>query len=416
MRREGVGDWVKRASPGSRVFAAALKDRAAIGMGGHRPDGVYWYSAKDGRFVSSSYYLETYPAWVDSFNQTRQPDAHYAAGWDRLGPPTAYALAGPDQMGAEKGMGGSTFPHRFTAVAPRPDTSAFYGAFGRTPMGDELLLEFARTLVRQEALGTDGTTDLLLVSCSAADAVGHDFGPDSQEIADYYLRLDRYLGSFFAFLDQQVGLGEYTAILTSDHGVMPLPEVLKQQGAKARRVPRARFLEELDKALKSAARDAGLKAPLMAVYNYGVFLSFAEADSLGLDRAELRRRAAARMARMKYLEEVYTWDELAGPATADRPYLGLFQRSFHPERMPDLMVRFQQHVLVSSGSTGTDHGSPYAYDTDVPLVFRGWGVAPGSHGEPVRTVDIAPSIADLAGVPVPAEVDGRSLRPLFGTP
>jgi predicted AlkP superfamily pyrophosphatase or phosphodiesterase len=413
MRREGVGDWVKRASPRSKVYAAALKDRSAVGLGGYHPDGVYWYNGKDGHFVSSSYYLQAYPAWLDSFNQARQPDAYYAVGWEKLGPETAYDLAGPDEFGAEKGLGGATFPHRFSAVAPRADTSAYYGAFGRTPMGDEYLLEFARTLVLRERVGADADPDLLLLSCSAADAVGHDFGPDSQEIADYYLRLDQYLGSFFAFLDQQVGRGQYTVVLTADHGVMPLPEALKQQGVKARRVPRARFLEELDKALKGAARDVGLEAPLMAVYNAGVFLNFAEADSLGLDRSELRRRVAARMARIKYLEEAYTWDDLAGPPV-DRPFFALFQRSFYPERMPDLMLRFQENVLLSATATGTDHGSPYAYDTDVPLVFGGWGVAPGGHSEPVRTVDIAPSIADLVETLVPSEVDGRSLRPLFG--
>jgi predicted AlkP superfamily pyrophosphatase or phosphodiesterase len=405
LRRAALGDWLKAASPSSRVFSVAFKDRSAIQMGGMRPDAAFWYDGSTGRFVTSAYYAKAYAPWVDAFNASGRVDEHFAEGWRKLLPEEAYFMSTEDRVAAENDGEHTTFPYSFDDGAP--DAKArYHQRIWETPFGDELTVEFAEALVASERLGDDADPDVLWLSCSTADLIGHRFGPLSQEAEDCYLRLDRELGELFAMLDAKVGPGRYVAALTADHGVLPLPEELDRRGVEAARVVPADFHAQIAAAVSEVARASGLPDNLLGSDGYdGVVLN-------GPASAELRQRVAERLRRVPFVADAYTLDELEAAAPG-RAYLDTYRRSTFDGRTPDVMLRYRENYLVDYGAHGTSHGSPYAYDTHVPLVFFGAGVRPGDHADRVFTVDLAPTIADLLGVQLPADADGRSLRPFL---
>jgi len=416
LMRTTAGDWLQQASPESKVFSISRKDRAAIMMGGQHPDGAFWYHGKDGTFVTSKYYMDAYPKWVDAFNRSGRVDRFFRDGWQKLLPEEAYFVAREDDFEAEKDDNHSRFPHLFQTKSGKPG-NAYYSKLIETPFSDALLLEFARELVKNEHLGQDNIPDLLWISCSAADAVGHAYGPLSQESEDLFLRLDRNLGKFFDFLDQQIGRDNYFIVLSSDHGVLPLPEELARRGLDARRLPMAEVIDAMQPAFDAVSRELHIRGDLIKEISNGLVLNYEAADRAGVDHALLRAKSAEKLRRVPILADVYTRDELLqnkrgkhhpnGDDGTD--YFRLFQHSFYPDRAADLFLQFKKYTLVSSRKYGTSHGSPYRYDTWVPIVFAGPGIQPGVHDEYVRTVDIAPTLAALLGITPPANVDGENL-------
>ena len=230
----GLGDMLKRAEPSARVVGVALKDRAAILMTGPRADAAYWFESAEGRFITSSYYMKSAPAWLDAFNARRLPDAYGAKPWTKLlEDESVYRrYAGEDHVATEADLKDTVFPHAITAV---PGTQAFYDRFRRTPFADEVTFDAAIAAVEGHGLGTDDVTDILAIGFSASDYIGHAFGPDSHEIMDQMLRLDRLLGRLLDALRARVGSDRFILVLTSDHSVMPLAETLQRQGVKAGR-------------------------------------------------------------------------------------------------------------------------------------------------------------------------------------
>jgi len=283
----------------------------------------------------------------------------------------------------------------------------YYRWLRESPAGDRLVLDFAGRLLSEEGLGTDDAPDVLFVGCSAADGCGHTWGPFSQEVEDYYLRLDGYLDEFFELLDERVGRGRYTVVLSADHGVMPLPEALSLRGENAERVLWDDARAAVTAAAARAAADLGVEGELIGRLSEGVALDYRATDARGLPRGDVQAAVAARIRDVPYVADVYTRAELAAGGT-DRPFCDLYVRGLDPDRGPDLFIRLRENVLVSSDSHGTTHGSPYAYDRRVPMVFAGAGIAPGRRVEAVYTVDIAPTLGRLLGAKVP-DVDGRVL-------
>lgn len=410
LRRTAFGDWLKAASPKSKVFSVAFKDRSSILMGGQHPDAAYWYGGSTGRFVSSTYYMKAYPAWVDAFNASGLVDTHFAEGWHKLLPEDAYFASTEDRIATENDGEHTTFPYTFDDGTPTAKTK-YYDRIWGTPFGDELAIEFAKALVVNERLGEDADTDILWLSCSTADSVGHRFGPLSQEAQDCYMRLDRKLGELFDFLDARVGVGNYVLALSADHGVLPLPEELQRRGIDSMRVPGAEQKAQVTAAVAEVARATNAPDGLLVDVDYeGVILNL-PADGR-LTPAEMRRRVAERLRQLPFVADAYTLEEIGGTGSG-RPYLDAYRRSFFVGRSPDVVLRYRENYLVDGGTRGTSHGSPYAYDTHVPIVFVGRGIAPGLYGGRVRTIDIAPTLATLIGVPVPSDVDGQSLREKF---
>ena len=405
LRRPVFGDWLRKSSPQSKVFAVTGKDRSAIlmaGLGGQ----AYWYYPGDGTFVTSTYYEETYPAWVDSFN-TKLPATDYADSiWNRLLPRDKYI--GPDSVTAEYDGKSTAFPHNFAAdsdYVPRE----YYEEFRYTPFFDQLILRFARDLVINEQLGADSVADLLMIGCSAGDYIGHRYGPSSHEIQDHYLRLDGYLRSFFAFLDSTVGVNQYVVALTGDHGVAPLPEELREKGVDAGRINSDMLAAAIGRI--GAAVAAEIKCSTNVVLGAGrdVNLNYAEAKATGHDEPWLRRTMSEKIKRLSFVADAFTRDDLTSGGDDARPFINLYRNNYYADRSPDIMLRFKEYWIISDEPHGASHGTPYSYDRHVPLIFYGAGIKVGLDTLKAASVDVTPTLSELLGTAPPANIDGRSL-------
>ncbi|HEY8375143.1 MAG TPA: alkaline phosphatase family protein, partial [Nannocystis sp.] len=394
-----------------------VKDRSSVMMGGQRPDRAYWYDAGAAGYVSSSWYGEDLPAWVADFNRSGALYTFFAAGWQRLRDLAVYGRSDPDRVEFEHDGVHVEFPHTFDDGTPQA-RERFLKELPWTPFGDELTFAFAQRLIQEEQLGADEHTDLLLISCSSADYVGHRYGPMSHEAQDYYLRLDGYLDTFLNALDDKVGRGNYVLALTADHGAIPIPEQLAKSGRKeARRVVMADYKQQVTARVDVAAKALGLPPEvLLDIGEDGVWLDEALAESRGVPATTLRQRVAQELRSLDFVAETFTADVLAATdasTAGTSPYLTQYRRSFYRERSPDVVMRFKEWTLAATFPSGTSHGSPYRYDTHVPVLFFGARVAPKRLSEPVGTVDVAPTLAELAGITPPAEIDGRSLASLI---
>lgn len=400
----GIGDWLKNASPTSKVISASVKDRAAILMGGKHPDYVFWYNRKNGHMVTSDYYTKHVPAWVSAFDSSQWVEKNVPAVWTKLLPESLYAKEGPDEFAAEAkwDSGSTSFPHVFVP-------SKKFGEIPMSPYGDMLVLDFAREAVRAEKLGTRGVTDLLALSLSDCDYIGHAFGPNSHEVMDHIVRLDRALGSFLSDIEQAVGKSNVLVVLSADHGVMPLPEYLTQfKHQSARRIIYKNHIKkQLDLQDSLLQKEWGIKEPL---FERGGFLNYSAAARVGRDSMELERRAGAIVRQIDGVADIYFRRELMDPKTPDRPYLAQFKRSYYAPRGEDFAIRYCENCLIESDSTGTTHGSVYAYDTHVPVVFMGSGIKPAIISREVHTADIAPTLARMLKIEYPSTVDGTPLE------
>ncbi len=415
-----LGDLVQTRFPASRVYAVALKDRASVLMGGKKATGAYWYNSQ-GSFVTSDYYTEEYPQWVLNFNtDTTYLSEIYQEGWQQSKEPSQYTRSRQDafpqeaiQWGFSKNhVWGTTFPHRFdNLTAPKQYLKPiFFNLIWRTPFADEMTLRFTRRLVEHERLGQGNATDLLFVGLSACDALGHGFGPRSREMEDYFIKLDEYLGNFLDFLDTTIGRDGYLLSLSSDHGVMPMPEELRQQGRPAVRVVTEEFQEEVKNVGRAWADSLETsEQPFKHIDFEGVVLN----DEL-LSQAhpnKTREVLAKKLKSLDFIAETYTWDELkAGQARGDKPYFDRYQKTFFAPRSQDILFQYKPNYLVAMGETGTSHGSPYPYDSHVPLIFWSDKMEAKIVSDTVYTVDLTPTLLDLLSIPVERTFDGRSLK------
>lgn len=411
---DALGDWLKAEHPGAKVYSVSSKDRAAVAMGGQKPDGAFWYSTTTGRYSTSSYYSAALPAWLDSFNTSQQIDSYYKIGWQKLLPDSSYSLSHKDDFPSEADGIHTTFPHLFDTTKPAPDKN-YFRALLSTPFADEVTLSLATMIVRETNLGKDTIPDLLCISCSAADSIGHAYGPNSQEVQDYYLRLDRYLDTFFVFLDSAVGKGQYCIALSSDHGVLPLPEDLVAQGVAALRLNVDTVSANIHAIGRQMMSELHLSSDPVADASYDVRLNYDESRRAGISDQDFQQMAAVRIRKLPYIADALTRDELQSGSGEGRPLFELYRNSFHPLRGPDIYLRFAQYTLVRKSKFGTAHGTPYPYDTDVPIVFVSKITVAGRNDERVKTVDVAPTLARLLGVIPPKDIDGQPLAKVLGS-
>jgi predicted AlkP superfamily pyrophosphatase or phosphodiesterase len=398
-----LGDWLKSESAISRVVSASSKDRAAVLMGGKRPNHVFWYDRKTGHMVTSSYYTEKLPEWVKKFNNANWVEKNLPPAWNKLKSFSEYEADGPDDMQGEMIWGvSSAFPHQF-AFDKR------YEQILTSPWGDMMVLDFARSALENEKLGQRAVTDLLCISLSCTDYVGHSFGPNSHEIHDHLLRLDLSLGSFLAYVDSVVGKSNVLYVLSADHAVMPLPEYLtKLKKETAKRV----FLDkeilpkiaEVEKRLQSEFGTAD-----WIISRYG-FLNYAAAKKAKVSEEKFEQKVKDGLMTIDGIADVYFRRELTNKKTKARPYLGHYQRSYYAPRGEDFQIRFLENYLITTRPTGTSHGSPYSYDTHIPLIFMSQHLRPEKIDREVHSVDIAPTLARILGLDYPRTVDGVPLK------
>ena len=393
LLRGGLADWIVDADSGAIVVSASRKDRAAITMAGKTQGHVYWIPENEGRFVTSSHYADNYPSWVERFNREEMPRIFSDSIWEESVPVPARSLARRDTADFEGDGIHTFFPHRFSEEV-RGGDPARPGALNRWAYDqthpDAAVGAFAIEAVRSLGLGLDEITDYLGLSFSQVDAVGHDYGPLSREQLDNLVHLDRVLGEVMTFLDRTVGDGRWTMALTGDHGVITIPEYLVELGQEGSRATSDHF-----RALRNT------------------FQAFRDQAGDPMDVADALVDA---LEQYPFVGDALTVTELTSGTAADS-FVVLMRNSYNPSRWiggygsqgSDVVFRFAENYYPSSSLRGTGHGSPYYYDRHVPLIFLGVGVEAGASSESVRTVDIAPTLARLARITAPPDLDGRPL-------
>jgi predicted AlkP superfamily pyrophosphatase or phosphodiesterase len=400
-----VGDYLKKRSPESHVVTVSLKDRAAVLLGGHRADAAYWYDAKTGNFGSSTYYMNQLPAWLDKFNSLRFADRYAGKNWDRLKPDVSLyeKYAGPDAIEGEWDRKDIVFPHKLPGTPPSEE---YYQEFRRFPFADEMTLQVALEAFKAHPLGTDDYTDIFGVSFSATDVVGHTYGPDSQEIMDQMLRLDQYLQTLFNAIDKRVGLSNTIVILSADHGVMPLVEVLQAQRIDAKRVNPSILEGSVKNALKTQFTNA---EGLYEFSQPSFYLNKEEIQKRGLKVKEVENVIVKALNASDLVEIIYTKEDLIGEPRPNDPVFTLVQNSFFAPRSPDVTVILKKYIYMDTYVGGTGHGTVYDYDRHIPVVFAGPGIEAGTYDQPCGPEDIAPTLATLLKLTIPKENDARVL-------
>jgi predicted AlkP superfamily pyrophosphatase or phosphodiesterase len=406
-----VGDLLKKASPDSRVVGVSMKDRSAILMSGRRADAAYWYEAKAGRFITSTYYRHDVPPWLETWNASGKVDALFGTAWQRMLPDTSLyeQYAGPDAVEGEWDRVDTVFPHAIRGAAK---TEAFYDDVRRTPFIDELVLDVALKAIDADELGKDDATDLLAVGFSATDVIGHTYGPDSQEMMDQLLRLDRTLGRLLDEVDKRVGPGRVLFGLSADHSSMPLVEILQKQGKPARRVPSADLEKPIRDAVHKAFPDAG---ELIAAFDEPhIYLDLERVARQGLKRADVEAVVSKAMLATGLVEHTFTHAQLMGDPPPNDANFVLFRNSFFAPRSPHVIAQLKPYIYLEDVySGGTGHGTVYDYDRHIPVVFMGAGVKPGRYAERCGPEDIAPSLSRILGLDYALESDQRVLTEML---
>ena len=365
------------------------------------------YMDATGQFASTTYYMKEHPAWVTAFQAASPADRHFKASWSPLLPDAAYARSLPD--GQSWYNPGGKLPKVLGEGEDKPGP-AFYSALMRSPHGDALTLDFARAAIAGEALGEDEVPDILSVSLSTHDYINHAYGPESRLSHDHLLQLDRLLEAFFRDLDRMVGKDRYVAVLTADHGFMPAPEYAKSLGRNAGRQNVPQTLAAVNAALTQKFGEPKLARAFSAS---GVLLDGGVIAQKGLDRRAIEEETRRVLRAEPGIAAAFTRSELENPASlpADTPFLAQVRKTWNRERSADVQMVVREYWLFESRRTfAATHGSPYAPDYTVPILFYGphW-FAPGRIDTTVEVVDIAPTLARLLQVAVPAASEGKQL-------
>ncbi len=391
-----LGDWLKTASPRSKVFTASAKDRAAVLTAGRRADAAFWFDRETGEFTTAPFYRWKGSPWWEGFHQEHHPDRLYGTLWEPL-PEVAENAAEYDIEPLDRGLINPQFPHPLGSAQPAPGSS-FYNAVYSSPFADAYLAELGEALIAGEELGADDDPDFLGLSFSALDGVGHEYGPHSPELLDTLLRLDRAIGAVLDFVDERVGLDKVIVSLSSDHGVAPIPELLASRG-----IPARRFGAEEITCVQRAGAVLEERFGEGDWISYGLYLDHELAEERGVAVNDLEAALALKLAACPGFVRVWTATELS-TGTDEDPMTRLYRHSFHPERSADLAVMLEPHAIASSSEA--THGSPHPYDTWVPWLLRLPEGRAAEVDERVHTVDVAPTVAGLIGLEPPAEIDG----------
>jgi len=371
-----LGDELKIARPASKVIGISLKDRAAILLAGHMADAAYWYNAHSGSFVSSTFYFPSLPAWVTQYDAARPVDRYRGARW------LNHAL--PDGL------------------------STLYRAVEGSPYGNELVESFAERAIQAEQLGQRDSTDLLAVSFSSNDLVGHAMGPDSPEVRDMSIQTDRIIGKLFRFLDSRIGMANVLVVLTGDHGVAPMPEVQAARRMPGGRMPPGIIRQTVEAALTEKFGEGNW---LLTGSESALYLNLDLMRQKKLDRAEVDRAAAEAAAGVPHVFRVYTRDLLSRGVAMEEQVARRVQEGFYAPRSPDVYVLLEPYWLAQSRGTG--HGTTFIYDAHVPVIFMGPGIRAGRFNAPILVNDVAPTLATYLDVQTPSGSTGRCLAQLF---
>ncbi|MFM7594714.1 MAG: alkaline phosphatase family protein [Flavobacteriales bacterium] len=405
-----ITDQLKFTYPTSNVYSVSIKDRSAVLPGGHLSDGSYWFDYSSGRFITSSFYTQALPAWIQVFNEQHNADT-YLSDWDLFHKPDTYSRSldnSPYEI-TLKGTDKPTFPYKFTEFA-----KGNYSQFTITPFANTLLTDLALELIKQEALGKHETTDMLCISYSTPDIAGHAFGPYSLEIEDIYVRLDRELVKLFNSLDQQVGKNNYVIFLTADHAVVPVPQQLTDE-----KLPGGYFDMQ-------ACKDH-INAQLILKYghsliqseeNQNIYLNHQLLDSLHIRKTEIQQEVAAILRGFDEIKVAVTGSDLERGIIQD-PWMEMILNGYSKERSGDVIFILKPGYLaiasnVGAEHKGTSHGSAFNYDTHVPLLWYGNKMKSKDIFRPIEITDISATLVHLMNLQRIGSMTGKPIVEILG--
>jgi predicted AlkP superfamily pyrophosphatase or phosphodiesterase len=393
LKGSTLGDELRMANAfQSKVVAIALKDRASVLPGGHTGNAAYWYDVETGHFVTSTYYMQKLPDWALRFNDTQPAKPYCGKPWQAL-PET------PD-------AGGKVLK-RFSPDEnePCPD-GKFIGWLQYTPFMNEIEFNFAKEAIRNERLGQGPATDLLAISLSANDYIGHAFGPYSPEVADTTLRTDRYLADFLGELDRAVGLDNMWIVLSADHGVAPNPQFIKEHNLGAGRVSVSALEKTVDQALSKAF---GKDQWVQDTTEFFIALNPVAIKNHNVEKVAAESVAAEAATSVPGIRAAFTRTQLLTGNLPGTPLARKAFNSFNSQRSGDILYLLDAFAVPVLGDIETTHGSVWNYDGQVPMVFWGGAFKPGHYASPSQPIDLAPTLAVALGLTQPSGAQGRPL-------
>jgi len=400
-----IGDEIKVASNNkAKVVGVSLKDRSSILPAGHAADGAYWFDGSTGNFITSSFYRNDLPKWLLDFNAKKLPTHYLEKGWNTLLPIANYTESLPDDNAFEMAPNKKdtpVFPYEYTKQLEKNN----FDIIRATPFGNTLTKELAIASINGEGLGADAVCDMLCVSFSSTDYVGHSFGPKSVELEDTYIRLDKDLEELFIYLDTKIGKGNYTLFLTADHGAAENPAYLKTEKINAGYISG----KELEKKLKQVLYKEYNDSLVMKYVNQQVYLNDSVIFAKKLDKFSVEKFCVRYLLSINEISDALCGEQLILQTENDMLFKSLVQRGFNNKRSGDVMVMYKPGFMDYE-KTGTTHGTSFSYDTHVPLLFYGNGINKGSSLRPIYITDIASTICQLLNIPY---TNGNIGNPIF---
>ncbi len=390
----------------SKVVSISMKDRGAILPGGHTANGSYWYDDATGNFITSSHYMTALPSWVNQFNSQKWPDKFFEKDWHTLYPIESYINSTADNKtfeGLFRGEKTPTFPHLFKQYATKN-----YSMMASMPYGNTFTLEMAKSAIVGEKLGQQGNTDFLAVSLSSTDYVGHQFGPNSIEAEDTYLRLDKDLEAFFTYLDKMVGKGNYLFFLTADHGATQVPAFSKENKLPGKGLSTRKFRTELDSLVLNKFK---VKSAIFTIMNNQIIFNTEAIQTSKADYTEIKQFCIDYLLKQDGILNAVDIKNLNNVSIPSELKTKLMN-SYNARRSGDIYYILDAGWYPSLG-TGTGHSAWNPYDSHIPAVFMGWGVKPGKTNKQYYMTDIAPTISALLRIQEPSGSIGKVITELI---
>ncbi len=379
----------------SKVTGIAIKDRSAILPAGHSANAAYWYDNKTGNWITSSYYLNELPEWVKDLNEKKLVDKYYALDWATLFPANTYEQSAEDTRG---------FPRSLKQYAGKN-----YEMIAATPYGNNFTFDMAEAAINGEQLGADSVTDLLTVSLSSPDYIGHAYGPNSVEEEDCFLRLDKELGNFLDFLDQKIGKGQYLVFLTADHGVAHVPSFLQEHKIMAGNFDNEKITEQLDQYLNKTFNTVNL---VKGILNYQLYLDRKTIEEKKINKDSVYAKAIEFLLKDKAVDRAFALDALSETTLNDKIKTTI-ANGYYPSRSGDIQIILRPQWIDGFLKGGTTHGVWNPYDAHIPLIWFGWNILPGKTYREVYMTDIAVTLAAMLNIQMPSGAVGKVIEELI---
>ncbi|SMC51223.1 alkaline phosphatase PafA [Pedobacter nyackensis] len=389
----------------SKVIGVALKDRGSILPAGHSANAAYWYDGQTGDWITSTYYMKSLPTWLQDYNKQKKADLYFAKNWNTLYPIDTYTQSTADDKNYERKTRGEqtpTFPHPLKLYIGKN-----YEVIKSTPYGNTITLDLAKTAIEAEKMGQNNTTDFLAVSCSSTDYVGHQYGPNSVEAEDTFLRLDKDLEEFFTYLDQKFGKGNYLFFLSADHGAAHVPGFMNENRLPGGTFEEAKVFKSLNETIEKTFK---VKKAIAASENGQFYLDHA---SIKTANANLDAIKSLIIETLKTKDEVADAVDMTKLATTTLPeeIKKSLTYGYYAQRSGDIYYILKPNYFTGA-KTGTTHGSWNPYDAHIPCVFMGWNVKPGKTNKTYHMTDIAATLAAMLHIQMPSGCIGTPITEL----